>query len=50
MVAFAILLGVGAFFFLEFEEEFEDDPEAVMEQQKQEDPYAWAKAGCRRSR
>ena len=44
IVAFTILLGVGAFFFLEFEEEFEDDPEAIMEQQKEEDPYAWAKA------
>lgn len=44
VVAFAILLGVGAFFFLEFEEEFEDDPEDASEQQKQEDPYAWAKA------
>ena len=42
-VAFAILLGVGAFFFLEFEEEYEDDPEAEMELQKEEDPYAWAK-------
>ena len=44
IVALAALLGVGAFFFLEFEEEFEDDPEAMMEQQKEEDPYAWAKA------
>ena len=34
IVAFTILLGVGAFFFLEFEEEFEDDPEAQMERNK----------------
>lgn len=44
IVAFTILLAVGAFFFLEFEEFEEDDPEHTMEQQKEEDPYAWAKA------
>ena len=43
VIAFIILLGVGAFFFLEFEDEFEDDPEAMLEMQKEEDPYAWAK-------
>ena len=44
IVAVVILLGVGAFFFLEFEEEFDEDEEAMMEAQKEEDPYAWAKA------
>ncbi|MFL2968597.1 MAG: right-handed parallel beta-helix repeat-containing protein [Candidatus Poseidoniaceae archaeon] len=44
IVALAVLLGVGAFFFLEFEEFDDEDPEAAMEQQKEEDPYAWAKA------
>ena len=44
IVAFTILLAVGAFFFLEFEEFEDDDPENMMEQQKEEDPYAWAKA------
>ena len=43
IVILAILLGVGAFFFLEFEDFEEDDPEHMMEQQKSEDPYAWAK-------
>ena len=43
-IAFAVLLGVGAFFFLEFEEFEDEDSEAAMEQQKEEDPYAWAKA------
>ena len=44
VIAFAVLLGVGAFFFLEFEEFEDEDSEAAMEQQKEEDPYAWAKA------
>jgi hypothetical protein len=43
IVVLAILLGIGAFFFLEFEDFEEDDPESMMEQQKDEDPYAWAK-------
>ena len=43
IVAFVILLAVGAFFFLEFEEFEDDDPDAMLEQQKEEDPYAWAK-------
>jgi len=43
IVVLAILLGTGAFFFLEFEDFEEDDPESMMEQQKAEDPYAWAK-------
>tara|TARA_B110000438_G_C15752886_1_gene623812 strand:- start:665 stop:1483 length:819 start_codon:yes stop_codon:yes gene_type:complete len=43
IVALTILLGVGAFFFLEFEDFEDDDPESMMEQQKEDDPYAWAK-------
>jgi hypothetical protein len=44
IVAMAVLLGVGAFFFLEFEEFEDDELEGSAEQQKEEDPYAWAKA------
>ena len=43
IVAFVILLAVGAFFFLEFEEFEDEDPDAMFEKQKEEDPYAWAK-------
>jgi hypothetical protein len=43
IVSLAVLLGVGTFFFLEFEE-FDDAAEMTQEQQKEEDPYAWAKA------
>ncbi len=43
VVLLIILLAVGAFFFLEFEEYEEVDPQAMAAMQKEEDPYAWAK-------
>ena len=43
IVALIVLAGVGAYFFVEFEE-FEDEDEVDEEALKAEDPYAWAKA------
>ncbi len=43
LVAVILLAGVGAYFFLEFEEFEDEDEEQLGEQQMEEDPYAWAK-------
>jgi hypothetical protein len=43
IIALSILLGIGAFFFLEFEDFEDDDHENLLERQKESDPYAWAK-------
>ena len=42
VVVIAILIGVGAFFFTF--EEYDEEEEYGVQEQVQEDPYAWAKA------
>jgi len=44
LVALVLLLGAGAFFFVELEDEFVTDEEGV-EVEEEIDPYAWAKTG-----
>ena len=43
VVAVIILLGVGAFFFLEFEDFEEEEDGSAATKEAEEDPYAWAK-------
>jgi len=38
-----VLLGIGAYFFIEFEEEFDEEVLQDGAQEVEEDPYAWAK-------
>jgi hypothetical protein len=42
LVALVLLIGAGAFFFVEFDDEFVTDEDGV-ESEKEHDPYAWAK-------
>ncbi len=44
VIAILVLLGAGAFFFIEFEEVPDEDLAAANEAAVEEDPYAWAKA------
>ena len=44
VIAVLVLLGAGAFFFIEFEEIIDEDELTSDDSQPEEDPYAWAKA------
>ena len=43
VVGAVVLLGIGAYFFIEFEEELLDELTDSEEANREEDPYAWAK-------
>jgi len=44
VVGVLVLLGAGAFFFIEFEDVVDEDELTGQETAVEEDPYAWAKA------
>jgi hypothetical protein len=44
VIALLVLLGAGAFFFIEFEELPDEDDLTGDDSVEEEDPYAWAKA------